>query len=144
RCAGRVEVKHKGEWGSVCVYDFDWDANWATVVCRQLGCGPVARASPYAPFGQGTGRIWLQPFFCRGNEQVLLNCPHFGWGVHFCGHERDVGVTCAGLRPCWCPGAEAVELKLVAGPGPCAGRVEVKLQGRWGAVADDTWDMEDA
>ncbi|KAM6255144.1 scavenger receptor cysteine-rich type 1 protein M130-like [Spheniscus humboldti] len=127
-------MKHSGEWGSVCSYDFDWDARWATVVCRQLGCGPVAKASPYAPFGQGTGRIWLQPLFCRGNEAVLQDCPHFGWGQHFCGHERDVGVTCA----------EAVELRLVAGGGPCAGRVEVKLRGRWGSVADDSWDLEDA
>lgn len=96
RCAGRVEVKHDGEWGSVCNYDFDWDARWATVVCRQLGCGPVARASAYTPFGQGTGRIWLHPFFCRGDEPELQDCPHFGWGEHFCGHDRDVGVTCAG------------------------------------------------
>ncbi|NXJ55140.1 C163A protein, partial [Spizaetus tyrannus] len=134
RCAGRVEVKHDGEWGSVCIYDFDWDAIWATVVCRQLGCGLVARASVYAPFGQGTGRIWLQPFFCGGDEMMLQNCPHFGWGQHFCGHDRDVGVTCT----------DAVELRLAAGGGPCAGRVEVKLQGHWGSVADGDWDMEDA
>ncbi|XP_054053692.1 antigen WC1.1-like [Rissa tridactyla] len=134
RCAGRVEVKHNGEWGSVCVYDFDWEASWATVVCRQLGCGRVARASAYAPFGEATGRIWLQPFFCRGNEKKLQDCPHFGWGQHFCDHKRDVGVTCA----------DAVELRLAAGGGPCAGRVEVKLQGRWGSVGDDQWDMEDA
>ncbi|NXT00112.1 C163A protein, partial [Jacana jacana] len=134
RCAGRVEVKHDGEWGSVCVYDFDWDANWATVVCRQLGCGSVARASIYAPFGEAAGRIWLHPFFCRGSEKELQNCPHFGWGQHFCGHNWDVGVTCR----------EAVELRLAAGGGPCAGRVEVKLQGRWGTVGDDHWDMEDA
>ncbi|XP_063189435.1 scavenger receptor cysteine-rich type 1 protein M130-like isoform X2 [Chroicocephalus ridibundus] len=134
RCAGRVEVKHNGEWGSVCVYDFDWEASWATVVCRQLGCGRVTRASAYAPFGEATGRIWLQPFFCRGNEKKLQDCPHFGWGQHFCDHKRDVGVTCA----------DAVELRLAAGGGPCAGRVEVKLQGRWGSVGDDQWDMEDA
>ncbi|NWW97802.1 C163A protein, partial [Caloenas nicobarica] len=132
-CAGRVEVKHDGEWGSVCSYDFDWDARWATVVCRQLGCGGVAKASTYTPFGQGTGRIWLQPFFCQGTEETLQECPHFGWGQHYCGHELDVGVTCR----------EAVELRLVAGGGPCAGRLEVKLRGRWGSVADDFWDMED-
>ena len=96
RCAGRVEVKHRDEWGSVCNYDFDWDARWAAVVCQQLGCGAVAHASVYAPFGQGTGRIWLQPFFCRGDEKTLQDCPHFGWGEHFCGHERDVGVICRG------------------------------------------------
>ncbi|XP_035182512.1 LOW QUALITY PROTEIN: scavenger receptor cysteine-rich type 1 protein M130-like [Oxyura jamaicensis] len=133
RCAGRVEVKHEGEWGSVCSYDFDWDHRGAGVVCRQLGCGAVARASPYAPFGQGKGRIWLHPF-CRGGEATLQECLHFGWGQHFCSHEWDVGVTCT----------EALELRLVAGRGPCEGRVEVKLRGHWGTVADDSWDMEDA
>ncbi|NWW43458.1 C163A protein, partial [Pedionomus torquatus] len=134
RCAGRVEVKHDGEWGSVCVQDFNWDARWATVVCRQLGCGSVARASVYAPFGEATGRVWLQPFFCLGDEEVLEDCSHLGWGQHFCSHKRDVGVTCT----------DALELRLVAGGHPCAGRVEVKLQGRWGTVGDNVWDMEDA
>ncbi|XP_052551819.1 deleted in malignant brain tumors 1 protein-like [Tympanuchus pallidicinctus] len=134
RCAGRVEVKHEGEWGSVCSYDFDWDIRGASVVCRQLGCGTVAHASPYAPFGQGKGRIWLHPFFCRGTETKLENCPHFGWGNHFCGHEWDVGVICT----------EALELRLADGGGPCEGRVEMKLRGRWGTVTDDAWDMDDA
>ncbi|XP_016161194.1 PREDICTED: deleted in malignant brain tumors 1 protein-like, partial [Ficedula albicollis] len=134
RCAGRVELKHGGEWGSVCVLDSDREARWASVVCRQLGCGRVARASPYAPFGQGTGRIWLQPHFCTGTENSLEECPHFGWGRHFCGHERVAGVTCT----------DAVELRLAGGGSPCAGRVEVKLQGQWGSVGDDRWDMEDA
>ncbi|KAM4667417.1 scavenger receptor cysteine-rich domain-containing protein SCART1-like [Amazona ochrocephala] len=134
RCAGRVEVKHEGEWGSVCSYDFDVEALWAPVVCRQLGCGTAAKSSPYAPFGQGTGRIWLHIFFCRGDEAMLQDCPHFGWGQHFCSHERDVGVTCT----------DALELRLVNGSGPCAGKVEAKLRGRWGAVADDAWSIEDA
>ncbi|XP_074948640.1 scavenger receptor cysteine-rich type 1 protein M130-like [Phalacrocorax aristotelis] len=133
RCAGRVEVKHDGEWGSVCTYDHIPHGDWGTVVCRQLGCGAVAKASPYAPFGQGTGRIWLQPW-CRGGEEKLEDCLHFGWGQHYCGHEWDIGVTCA----------EAVELRLVGGGGPCAGRVEVKLRGQWGSVLDHNWDMEDA
>ncbi|XP_064515834.1 LOW QUALITY PROTEIN: antigen WC1.1-like [Pseudopipra pipra] len=161
RCAGRVEVNHDGEWGSVCVFDFDWEARWAPVVCRQLGCGRVAWSSPYTPFGQGSGRIWLQPF-CLGTEEVLEECRNFGWGQHYCGHDRDVGVICTGegdrlavpghtscrgvpgrAELCWCPGAEALELRLVGG-GPCSGRVEVKLRGHWGSVADKNWDMEDA
>ncbi|XP_064369534.1 antigen WC1.1-like [Dromaius novaehollandiae] len=134
RCAGRVEVKHEGQWGTVCSYDFIWDVRGASVVCRQLGCGTVARTSPYMPFGAGAGRIWLQPFLCRGSETALHHCPHYGWGQHYCGHDTDVGVTCS----------DAVELRLVNGGGPCAGRVEVKLRGQWGTVADDVWDMEDA
>ncbi|XP_064369554.1 antigen WC1.1-like [Dromaius novaehollandiae] len=134
RCAGRVEVKHEGQWGTVCSYDFIWDVRGASVVCRQLGCGTVARTSPYMPFGAGAGQIWLQPFLCRGSETALHHCPHYGWGQHYCGHDTDVGVTCS----------DAVELRLVNGGGPCAGRVEVKLRGQWGTVADDVWDMEDA
>ncbi|XP_032919172.1 deleted in malignant brain tumors 1 protein-like [Catharus ustulatus] len=134
RCAGRVEVKHDGEWGSVCVFDFDWKALWASVVCRQLGCGQKALASPHAPFGQGTGRIWLHPYYCLGTEKGLEECPHFGWGQHFCDRHWHAGVTCT----------DAVELRLAGGGSPCVGRVEVKLQGQWGLVADPEWDMEDA
>ncbi|XP_039568250.1 LOW QUALITY PROTEIN: scavenger receptor cysteine-rich type 1 protein M130-like, partial [Passer montanus] len=133
RCAGRLEMEHGGKWGSVCAFDFDGEARWAAVVCRQLGCGRAARASLHAPLGQGSGRIWLQPF-CNGTEDELKNCSRFTWGQHSCGHEWDVGVTCT----------DAVELRLAGGGGPCAGRVEVKLQGHWGSVADDSWDMEDA
>uniref|UniRef100_H0ZBQ5 SRCR domain-containing protein n=1 Tax=Taeniopygia guttata TaxID=59729 RepID=H0ZBQ5_TAEGU len=105
------------------------------VVCRLLGCGRVARVSPYARFGQGTGRIWLQLLLCRGGESALEECTHFGWGRHICGHERDVGVICTGKGTRW---------PLVGGSSPCAGRVEVKLQGQWGSLGDDDWDMEDA
>uniref|UniRef100_A0A8V5FVL6 Uncharacterized protein n=1 Tax=Melopsittacus undulatus TaxID=13146 RepID=A0A8V5FVL6_MELUD len=65
---------------------------------------------------------------------MLQDCSHLGWGQHYCGHEQDVGVTCT----------DALELRLVEGSGPCAGKVEVKLRGQWGAVSDDTWTMEDA
>ncbi|NWW71199.1 C163A protein, partial [Climacteris rufus] len=133
RCAGRVEVKHRGEWGSVCVFDYDWEARWATVVCRQLGCGRVAKASPHIPVRQGSGPIWLKPL-CNGTEDALANCLVFEQQQHLCGHERDVGVICT----------DAVELRLAGSGTPCAGRVEVKLRGQWGSVADNDWDMEDA
>ena len=48
----------------------------------------------------------------------------------------------AGLR--LIPDAEALELRLADGRGPCEGRVEVKLRGRWGTVYDGAWGMNHA
>ncbi|NXA55149.1 C163A protein, partial [Nothocercus julius] len=165
RCAGRVEVKHEGQWGSVCSYDYQWNVREASVVCRQLGCGTVARASPYIPFGAGAGQIWLHLFYCRGTETALQNCLHLGWGQHHCDHDTDVGVTCSGERSCENTGVQPLDYVALGGntirprasppslplqdemgrrTGPCEGRVEVKLRGQWGTVADYTWPMEDA
>ena len=40
--AGRVEVYYGGEWGSICVYN--WDLVDAIVICRQLGYARAIRA----------------------------------------------------------------------------------------------------
>ena len=39
---------------------------------------------------------------------------------------------------------EDLEIRLVNGPKPSEGRVEVKFRGRWGTVCDDGFDVNDA
>lgn len=93
RREGRVEVFHRGEWGTVC--DDHWKTANARVVCYELGFTSVRKV--YQSFGPGSGKIWLNRVNCRGNETALVNCGNSGWGVTSCTHSEDVGVICSGM-----------------------------------------------
>lgn len=88
---GRVEVKYRGVWGTIC--DDDFGLREARVVCRQLGLNGTAEVRKNM-YKQGTGQIWLDQVVCNGNENSIDDCTHWHWGEHNCGHTEDVGVRC--------------------------------------------------
>ena len=90
--SGRVEVWYNGTWGTIC--GNSWDLQDADVVCRQLGYDGALLALSNATFGQGIGQTWLDNVKCIGNETLITQCGHEGWGVHDCGHVKDAGVVC--------------------------------------------------
>ena len=93
--SGRVEVYHKGQWGTVC--DDSWSMNDAKVVCRELGYLYAVRTLSGYQVPDGTGQIWLDDVGCTGTERSLSHCYHRGWGVHNCRHSDDAGVECSSI-----------------------------------------------
>lgn len=51
---GRVELFHKGEWGTIC--DDDFSLHNANVLCRQLGFVSATGWTHSAKYGKGQGK----------------------------------------------------------------------------------------
>ena len=102
----------------------------ATVVCRELGFPRALQAFNSATHGQGSGPIWMDGVACSGSESHVYDCRHRGWGTHSCIHNEDASVQCSSVR--------------LADGGVNYGRVEVCVNGVWGTVCDDAWDINDA
>ncbi|GLC34632.1 AGAP004118-PA [Pleodorina starrii] len=111
--AGRLEVWHNLNWGTVCS---DW---WhrvnSEVSCRALGfhtgcvvdpssfnqtatdepaCTTRDAASLIAPSTPATASIWLDNVDCYGDETGLAACERNAWGYHDCKHNQDVYLKC--------------------------------------------------
>jgi len=121
---GRLEVFHDGIWGTVCGDYFNDVA--ARIVCLMLGYGYFGHFLSRR-YGAGSGQIWLDDVQCNGTETDIADCQHNDWGSHNCDHNEDVSVSCSTLR-------------LVGGPSPQEGRLEVRYKGIWGTVCDDYFD----
>ncbi|XP_072171897.1 scavenger receptor cysteine-rich domain superfamily protein-like [Diadema setosum] len=132
---GRVEVRlGDGQWGTVC--DDFWDLGDAHVVCRMLGFSGATEAPCCARFGAGTRNILLDSVECSGLERNLAYCSHHPMGQHNCWQDEVAGVVCNQ--------GEELEVRLVNGGSANEGRVEVRYNGTWGTVCDDSWGIEDA
>ncbi|XP_076861234.1 scavenger receptor cysteine-rich type 1 protein M130-like [Brachyhypopomus gauderio] len=127
-CAGRVEVLHRGQWGTVC--DDNWDMRDAAVVCRELNCGEAVDVLGDSHFGPGSGQIWMDDVDCSGSESTLKNCSSAGWGKHNCNQTKTAGVICSGVR--------------LVGGSRCSGRVEVLHGKTWSTLCDADFDQQDA
>ncbi|XP_042628906.1 T-cell differentiation antigen CD6-like isoform X2 [Cyprinus carpio] len=100
RCAGRVELLHSGNWGTVC--DDDFGKNSRRVVCTQLRCGSPIQ---WRFFGPGTGPIHISQMKCNGSESSLWECDSINTTAsNYCGHKEDAGVVCS----------ESVESRLIS------------------------------
>ena len=160
RCGeGRVEIYHRGEWGTAC--DDRFDMREARVICKQLNYRDAVDVKHIGFFGTGKGKIWMDGLECTGTETELSKCKFNGFGKNDCKHREDAGVICQTAT-----GIEDLPLRLSCPPnhqGSCntcpiprgAGRqcsqavavqgiVEVQLRGKWQPLSGQGWNKESA
>ncbi|XP_071796352.1 scavenger receptor cysteine-rich type 1 protein M130-like [Asterias amurensis] len=138
--SGTLEAKVNSVWFTICHQG--WDIRDANVACRQLGFQGASGAMWSAAFGPGTGRILLNEVNCKGDESNLLDCNLgvIGNNLFTCGQNEDAGVICSSSI-----GSSATSLRLVNGSTDgSSGRLEVNIEGVWGTVCSNSWDMDDA
>ncbi|XP_069478468.1 CD5 antigen-like [Ambystoma mexicanum] len=132
-CAGILLVDITGRWERVC--DSQWDMKDAAVACRQLGCGvPYSANFAPIPLQQLPEIVYMTDVQCRGDEQCLAECPYSTKVQNYCYNRRYAGVNCTGPNV----------IRLVNGHSLCSGRVELRINGVWGTVCDDSWDQKSA
>ncbi|PIK45770.1 putative deleted in malignant brain tumors 1 protein-like [Apostichopus japonicus] len=123
---GRVELFINGQWGTV---DEDtWDDTDAGVVCRELGFPYGGTGYSIQHFGQRAGPILIDFEDCQDDETSSFRCPHW-LAISL---DSVVGVACNG------------PVRLVGRQKYYEGRIEIFMNGAWGTICDDSWDMNDA
>ncbi|XP_072904056.1 scavenger receptor cysteine-rich type 1 protein M130-like [Hemitrygon akajei] len=156
-CEGRVEVRYKGRWGTVCSEELH--STDADVICKQMNCGTVKSIQYYSQkYGKGSDPIWLDGIKCLSYESTLWQCHAEPWGKHNCQHNEDAGVECEEAKISDRSSVKASEARNVSQPGyvaelrmrlsggntNCSGRLEIQSNNIWGTICDDSWDLADA
>ncbi|KAK3599830.1 hypothetical protein CHS0354_022398, partial [Potamilus streckersoni] len=100
-----------------------------------------AIAVSHSNLGSGSGPIWLGKVVCTGREASLMDCDtDQTTSSNVCTHIQDVGIVCTDIQTL----PENVQVRLVGGGGPWAGRVEVHYAGVWGTVCVDSFNAKEA
>ncbi|XP_054465198.1 scavenger receptor cysteine-rich type 1 protein M130 isoform X1 [Anoplopoma fimbria] len=124
KCYGVVHIEVNKTSQPVCASN--WNDDEAKVVCSELNCGSVFRKRQSKERKQGI----MDNVKCSGNESSL-------W---YCRAKRDHNhnpFTCDSTAHVVC--TDSMSVRLMDGPGKCAGRVEIEHEGKWKRVDQKDW-----
>ncbi|XP_044065919.1 scavenger receptor cysteine-rich type 1 protein M160-like [Siniperca chuatsi] len=136
RCAGRVEIQHKGLWERVNKEQWHHDTA-SDVVCRQLGCGN--KANPISPekFNQGSGDFLAKTVKCKPDALDISQClgELSSQPIRIPKEAEALGITC-----------EDHNMVFLKGNDSCSGMVGVAhgIKTYWLSGSNETWNQESA
>ncbi|KAK1897917.1 Scavenger receptor cysteine-rich type 1 protein M160 [Dissostichus eleginoides] len=118
-CYGKVYIKRNDSLQPVCASG--WTDTEAEVVCKELRCGNVLSnaKSPQGEEMDPPRDVIMHNVECSGKEESLWHCRA----------QRDKNLKCSSKAYVVC--SESMEVKLKDTPGKCAGRLEIKYEGKW-------------
>ncbi|XP_072309645.1 T-cell differentiation antigen CD6-like [Eucyclogobius newberryi] len=95
RCAGPVEVKHRGEWRRGANYDLwvGWDLGATAAVCRELDCGSAVSGEERGGFPES--RVWIISSDCVKKSTVTECVTHSSSSSS--SSSRGLDVVCSDL-----------------------------------------------
>ncbi|XP_053387321.1 uncharacterized protein LOC123542232 [Mercenaria mercenaria] len=136
---GRVEIKVNDTWGTIC--DSGFYLNEARAVCKMLDLS-YYRLFDRAYYGQGSGPIYIDrlscPYSTNPDYPHINDCKYAVDNHYNCGHGKDVSVMCYG------PTFNITDARLVNGTGPYDGRAEINVNGTWGTICDENFNIQAA
>uniref|UniRef100_H9GVY0 Lysyl oxidase like 2 n=1 Tax=Anolis carolinensis TaxID=28377 RepID=H9GVY0_ANOCA len=149
---GFPEVKEGGVWKQIC--NVKWTQKNSRVFCGMLGF-PSEKKYNLKVYKIAAYRrkynYWAYSVDCTGNESHLSSCKLGPAQVNAtCQYGMPVVVSCIpgrafapkgyySFRKAFWPKPSLVRLK--GGPSEGSGRVEVLMNGQWGTICDDNWNL---
>ncbi|XP_078026342.1 scavenger receptor cysteine-rich type 1 protein M130 isoform X1 [Epinephelus lanceolatus] len=130
RCAGRVEIQHKGQWKRV--YKNQWTDINSNVVCKEMGCGEKRK---HENFFQGSSEFLAKTVECNENNKNISEC--FTDKSNPGGREdaEAMGIICTEHK-----------VVILEGDAACSGKVKIvqDKETYWLSGSDETWNSKSA
>ncbi|XP_071396371.1 scavenger receptor cysteine-rich type 1 protein M160 [Centroberyx affinis] len=125
KCAGRVEINHKGLWKRV--YKSGWTDTNSNKVCDFLECGKAKKSSD--KFSQGSGPFLDKSLSCNSNSKNISDC---FTNSPSSTHQEAMEITC-----------EEHKVVFLKGDRSCSGRVGIEYAGKnyWLSGSSETWSF---
>ncbi|XP_045911254.1 scavenger receptor cysteine-rich type 1 protein M130 isoform X2 [Micropterus dolomieu] len=132
KCAGRVEIKHKGQWKRV--RKSNWKETNSDAVCSQLKCGNKGKSNSSEKFSKGSGGFLDNKVDCSGNAANINECFEKNQ-QHSDKEDEPVGIIC-----------EDHKVVFLSGEKACSGIVGIEhgTKTHWLSGSNETWNQYSA